>query len=267
MRYIVDHDYHIHSNISPCANDPLQTGENILKYAVQNNLKRIVVTDHFWDTDFSDDAQIVMDPVDVYQKYGVDVLSKILPLPQTEGVEFLFGCECDMDADMNIGLAKSNYDKFDFIVVATTHLHFWIDKGTPFDERLKIYIDRFNALLDSDLPFHKVGVAHLTDSLIDHTCRETHIKLLDAVSDEIFTKLFTKAAKVGLGIELNFKVSKYTPEELASILRPYKIAKKCGCKFYLGSDSHTQDGFIGVKENFEKIVDLLKLEESDKFTF
>lgn len=53
-----------------------------------------------------------MDPVDVYQKYGVDVLSKILPLPQAEEVEFLFGCECDMDADMNIGLAKSNYDKF-----------------------------------------------------------------------------------------------------------------------------------------------------------
>ena len=60
---------------------------------------------------------------------------------------------------------------------------------------------------------------------------------------------------------------KYTLEELESILRPYKIAKKCGCKFYLGSDAHTQDGFIGAKENFEKIVDLLELEESDKFTF
>lgn len=267
MRYIVDHDYHIHSHISPCANDPLQTRENILKHAVDNNLKRIVVTDHFWDTDFSDDTQIVMGPVDVYQKFGVDALSEILPLPQADGVEFLFGCECDMDADSNIGLAKSNYDKFDFIVVATTHLHFWIDKDTPFGERLKIYIDRFKALLDSDLPLHKVGVAHLTDSLIDYTSRYTHIKIMDAISDEIFTELFTKAANVGLGIELNFNVSKYTPEELESILRPYKIAKKCGCKFYLGSDSHTQDGFIGAIENFEKIVDLLELEETDKFTF
>lgn len=131
---------------------------------------------------------------------------------------------------------------------------------------MKIYIDRFNALLECDLPFHKVGIAHLTDSLIDYTCRDTHIKLIDAISDEVFTELFTKSAKLGLGIELNFNVSKYTPEELESILRPYKIAKKCGCKFYLGSDAHTQDGFIGATENFEKIVDLLELEESDKFT-
>ncbi len=52
MRYAVDHDMHIHSGISVCSKDPEQTPGRILKYAVDNNLKTIVLTDHFWDEAF-----------------------------------------------------------------------------------------------------------------------------------------------------------------------------------------------------------------------
>ena len=44
MRFQFDHDYHIHSYISPCSSDPQQTPENILKYAQANGLKEIVLT-------------------------------------------------------------------------------------------------------------------------------------------------------------------------------------------------------------------------------
>ena len=37
MRYIADHDYHIHSTISPCCHDENQTPETILNYAKENN--------------------------------------------------------------------------------------------------------------------------------------------------------------------------------------------------------------------------------------
>ena len=49
MKYIVDHDMHIHSQLSLCSNHPEQTTNNILEYALKNNFKRIVLTDHFWD--------------------------------------------------------------------------------------------------------------------------------------------------------------------------------------------------------------------------
>ena len=49
MRYIWDNDMHIHSNLSLCSRDPLQTPERILQYAKDNNLKTIVLTDHCWD--------------------------------------------------------------------------------------------------------------------------------------------------------------------------------------------------------------------------
>lgn len=50
-------------------------------------------------------------------------------------------------------------------------------------------------------------------------------------------------------------------------MRPYRIAKDCGCKFYLGSDAHHPDELEIAKKQFERMIDLLKLEESDKFDF
>ena len=34
MRYIIDNDMHIHSNVSICSTDPEQTPDSILKHAV-----------------------------------------------------------------------------------------------------------------------------------------------------------------------------------------------------------------------------------------
>lgn len=47
----VDHDLHIHSNLSSCAGPKgiTQTKENILKYAERNGFRTICVTDHYWD--------------------------------------------------------------------------------------------------------------------------------------------------------------------------------------------------------------------------
>ena len=49
MRFVYDHDLHIHTNISPCASDPEQTPSRLLKYAEDNGLSTICVTDHYWD--------------------------------------------------------------------------------------------------------------------------------------------------------------------------------------------------------------------------
>ncbi|MBQ9543675.1 MAG: PHP domain-containing protein, partial [Clostridia bacterium] len=47
--YAVDHDLHIHSQLSSCSSDPELTPERILAYAEQFGLKTVCVTDHFWD--------------------------------------------------------------------------------------------------------------------------------------------------------------------------------------------------------------------------
>ena len=257
MRYKVDHDFHIHSRLSYCSKSDEQTRENILQYAVDNGWSTIIITDHFWD-------ELLPNKKNFYKGQDLAHVSSILPLPQHQNVRFLFGCETDMDTNNLIGIAPENYDKFDFIIVPTTHLHMFVDPATSIEDRAKIYVEKFRALLDSDLPFEKVGIAHLTCSLMANKWEE-HLDVLDLVSDETFRELFTRSAELGLGIELNFPVFKYAPEELERALRPYRLAKECGCKFYFGSDAHIPSEFLNMKERFERTVDLLGLTEDDKF--
>ena len=49
MRYLVDHDYHIHSELSLCSNDPEETPAHILEIAKEKGIKKLCLTDHYWD--------------------------------------------------------------------------------------------------------------------------------------------------------------------------------------------------------------------------
>ena len=91
MKYVIDNDLHIHSKISLCSNDPQQTNERILNYAIGNGLKTICLTDHFWDEKVK-----CADLIDFYVKQNYEHVKAGKPLPQTDGVKFLFGCETEL---------------------------------------------------------------------------------------------------------------------------------------------------------------------------
>ncbi len=266
MRYVFDHDLHIHSWISDCSRDPNQTPEAILQYAVDNGLKKICLTDHYWD-------ERIPGASSWYQMQNTAWIDRAKPLPQTEGILFLFGAETDMSADGTIGVDRETAKNLDFIIVPTTHLHmngFTCRGDEDAAERSALYISRFDALLKADLPFEKVGIAHLTCSLMYPN--QNYYEVLDRVSDAEFRRLFTRSAELGLGIELNFAAihkdgTPYSWEKESSVLRPYALAKECGCKFYFGSDAHHPAELSSEKQNAETIIDLLSLKESDKFTF
>jgi len=262
MRFKIDHDYHIHTTVSGCCYDPKQTPENILKFAEERSLSKIVLADHFWDRLSRGDERFCWKQ---YDSSSMESLETVLPLPESEKVEFLFGCEADMDENFNIGIHKSNYDKFGFIVVSTTHFHFWYEDSVSVPERTKLYIKRFEKLLESDLPFGRVGVAHLTTHLIANQTPSPYREVLRGVSDRDFYELFRGAKEKNLGIELNFK--KCAPDAFEEILRPFHIAKDCGCKFYVGSDSHALCAFEPAYATIEKAIDALNLSEDDKFRF
>ena len=195
------------------------------------------------------------------------IRSEALPLPQSEKTRFLFGCETDMDRYCTIGVSPAVARELDFIIVPTTHLHmdgFTLDGREGADERAALWSSRFDALLDADLPFEKVGVAHLTCSLI---WRNRYLEVLERIPEEEYHRLFEKAAKRGIGIELNFPAQHMDAECARLTLLPYRIAKEEGCRFYLGSDAHHPAGLAAAKANFETIVDLLDLTEDDKIPF
>ena len=262
MKYVIDHDYHLHSYLSQCSSDPEQTVTRMLAYAKEKGLGRIIVTDHFWDESVPGASNWYR----TYHKY-TDI-SKNLPLPIDNEIEILFGCECEMDKNGVIGISGERCADFDFIIVPTTHMHM---KGFTIDEadycnpkRLaRLWVKRFDALLGSDLPFRKVGIAHLTTACIAAE-NQLHIDVIRLIPDSEMIRLFTRAGELGLGIELNGADFYVSDEQLESVMRPYRIAKECGCKFYLGTDAHKPKEFKAY-DNFAKVIDILDLTEDDKF--
>ena len=261
-RYIPDHDYHIHSLLSICAKDERQTPQAILRNAIQRGLKEICLTDHYWDERVPCNSAVNR----WYEKQGHDYVCRLRSLPQTEGVRFLFGCEADMDSDDVIGLSPARYDEFDFIVVATTHFHHthWGKAGSLSNGELaKRWVERFDAVLNSALPFGKVGIAHLACSLINRSSHGDYLETLSLIPRQELERLFRKAACLNLGIELNRGDMEHCEEP--EVLRIFRTAKACGCKFYLGSDAHTPEELQDPDQVFERAIDLLELKESDKF--
>lgn len=259
MRYIVDHDFHIHSTVSPCCRDENQTPHAILDYAIENGFNKICLTNHLWDENVSSEA-------DWHDEQRFDFITSVLPLPQSESVKFLFGAETDMDYNFVLGVSPERLECFDFITVPTTHLHLVGNTvktkiATP-EEAAGHWFNRIEALLRMDMPWYKTGFAHLT---CGHIFSSRTPEVIDILDTGRLYDVFKECASKGVGIELNMKTLNMTQEIREIMLRPYFIAKDCGCKFYLGSDSHKIAAFKDTKENFENIITLLDLKESDKF--
>ncbi len=256
-KMIADNDLHIHSYLSACSCDPLQNPDAILEYAKQNSFKTVCLTNHYFDPEFYN-GRIW------HHTQTFDYISQHKNLPQVDGIRFLFGCECDMDMDCNIGISKKYYDEFDFILVSTTHLHingYSVRGDETAKERAILWSKRFETVLNSDLPLERVGLAHLTSC---HISEDDYLEVLKNIPESEYHRLFSKAAEKGVSIELNIKSLNIKGEELELNLLPFRIAKQEGCKFHFGSDAHRPHQLVGTKENFENLVDLLDLQESDK---
>ena len=272
MRYQIDHDLHIHSCLSRCATDFRQRPERILQYGVENGLKTLCLTDHYWDervpgANFH--GEYISGAAVSYALHNTAYTDMALPLPQAEGIRFLYGCETEMDLHFTIGISRREAERRDFIIVPTTHLHFGnftIAKADRTEQTCaRMWVKRFQAVLDSGLPMRKVGIAHLTTALFVPNGDWAGVeRCLCMISDDEMKHLFGQAAKAGVGIELNFEPTACAAV-IDSVLRPYRIAAECGCRFYLGSDAHTVKGLEGAVPEFEKMIDLLGLTEDQKF--
>ena len=253
MRYVLDHDLHIHTHLSPCSADDRQTPAAILTYGLSSGFRLLCATDHLWP------------------QTPLSLLRTHQPLPQSKHCRFLFGAEVDMDKTDTISATKEEIESLDFAIISTDHLNlrgYSIDPAvTPGDalSRKTRYKERLHTMLAMDLPFYKTGLPHFTDAL---ACGDEPIRFLTLFSDAELTDIFTKVRDRGMGVELNFVPSRYNAEDLKEVLRPYFIAKNLGCKFYFAGDAHHPEDFRGViARKMEPVIDLLDLTEDDKFPF
>lgn len=259
-----DHDLHIHSVLSTCCAHPFMTPDRILEYALEYSLETVCITDHFWDDK-------VEGATEWYKPQNFEHICKSLPLPKAEGVRFLFGAETELDTNLRLGISKETIDKLDFLIIPTTHGNAFTQEvcegESPDKVRAEAWLKRVMAVLQMDLPFYKVGLAHLACfAMSPSKDREEVARILNNISTADLTRVFAKAAQLGVGIELNgTDMSFKSDTQQNAIMRIFGIAKECGCKFYFGSDCHHPNRLGEVKECFERAVELLGLTKEDKF--
>jgi histidinol phosphatase-like PHP family hydrolase len=164
-----------------------------------------------------------------------------------------------------LGITKEDFSLFNFVVVSTTHLHMY-----PFisiEKTAENLVNRYNALINMNLPFSKIGIAHPTCLLIAPNGQTKDV--LNLIPEQTFKNIFYKLAEKKAGIELNktdFDLNKVTIDDIKASLRVLNIAKNCGCKFYLGSDAHHPADFLNTRDIFSNLIKQLNLTENHKFT-
>ena len=261
--FVLDQDLHHHSKLSACSRDELQTPAAILKTAKRLGITSLCLTDHYWD-------RAVEGASDWYAPQDFEHISASKPLVSADGIRYLFGCETDLDQHMRLGLPPSRYGEFDFIVIPTTHLHmtgFTISQedAKSLAARARLWVERFDAVLSMDLPFHKVGIAHLACGLLAGSSRADYLTALNMIPTSEMERLFAKAASLGVGIELNQFDVNFADDEADTVLRMFRIAKEKGCRFYTASDAHHPEHYASYCETMNRVIRLLELDESDKF--
>ncbi len=260
MEFNYLHDLHCHSILSSCCSDERMTPANIVKHAEEHNYSAVCLTDHMWDSD-------VPGVSGWYESQNIAHVKQSLPMPTSNKLRVLFGCETEYIGGDKLGLARNHFDEFQFVVIPATHMHMkgfvrpkYIDDETKMAE---LVVTRLEQLITLDLPFRKIGIAHLTLKIMFEEGDVT--KIFMQMDEKRLMRVFDFLAKAGAGIELNAGCLAPYVENPEAWLRPYRFAKKAGCKFYSCSDAHAYEKLDIIEKVMPDIVRELSLTEDDRY--
>ena len=160
-------------------------------YAKDNGIRTICVTDHYWEDE-------VAGASDWYKMQGFNHICQTSELSGCEDVRFLFGCETDINKENVVGISKDAFKHFDFVIIPTTHLHmkgFTIsdEDAQNIEKRAEIWVRKLDAVLNMDIPFYNVGIAHPVCKLIVPE-RKDYISVLKMIDENEITKKAMAAA-------------------------------------------------------------------------
>lgn len=230
----VNHDIHVHTRLSSCCHDEKMTAQAILDHAIAHDYDTICITDHCWDL-------AAPGASDWYAPQTVEHVFSEGPLPKNDSVRVCMGVETEYCGGAKLGLSRAAFDRFDFVVIPPNHFHMenfvrpaQINTPEAIAELLMTRLEELQAL---DLPWRKIGIAHLSCGLLNRGGTVTEVFRL--MPSERLKKIFRTFAERGTGIELNAgSFPDKAPEDFSEIMRPYHIAREEGCKFYFCSDAH-----------------------------
>ena len=262
MRLQADHDIHCHTRLSVCSKDENTNPEALLRWAEQSGYDCLCLTDHYWEDG-------VPGPNNFYARQGLEHVKESLPLPKApKGMRMLFGCETEYCGKDRLAITKRTLDEFAFVIVPLNHVHM---EGLTRDPSVRtpkqvaeLFMQRIEELSWLDLPWKKIGLAHLNCSLI-YTAGDW-LEVMRLLDVERLRPTFARYAKLGAGIELNASCFKPGWEEHEEEnLRLFRLAREEGCRFYCGSDAHHPAELPAVQGYLPEVIERLGLTDSERF--
>lgn len=263
----INHDMHIHTGLSLCADKTVKVCDYV-SLAKENGLRKIAITNHFWD------EKIQLLPTftdDFYRVQNFEHISKAMAEIEeckNQGVEIIFGCEADYDyTHRSVGILPETAEKLEYIIVSNSHTHMTMPKSfyMPYEKHIEFMKDAFNDIISCDVSRYIKAVAHPFEAVC---CPYDMEMLIDMISDDEFKFMFNALANKGIAFEINTCQQKgKTDEEISNSaqIRMFRLAKECGCKFVFGSDSHKKNDhdFIKIAEFISELIELKENDISD----
>ena len=255
----LDHDLHIHTRLSPCCTDENQTPPQILSICRTLGLRKIGFANHAW-------LNCRPAPADwAPNETGFAALAQEIAA-ETPPPVILCGCEADTLGPGRFSISRPFAASLDYVILAANHFHFrdLVDQPpviTPAgigDHLVRMFLTAVRSGLADIIPhvFMPMGYWEFYESGVA------------AIRDELFLEVFEEAAAAGVAIEVT---AVYLPPppggtrrtwNIATPLRVLTLAKQAGCKFTLGTDSHSLSTLPHL-QRLEPLVRQLALEPED----
>lgn len=259
----ITHDFHIHTHLSTCA-DRNVTVRDYLKAYRDTPIRRLGFADHLWDSAIPGTPRFYrIQNVEHVEEIKADLAA--LTAEERDGFEILYGCETEYDyAGHGVGLSEAAAETFDFIIVPNSHTHITMPKEfyEPPQKHKEYMIEAYKDIIRSPIRRYITSIAHPFDPV---NCPYPRRLVYDLITDDEFRRLFDETAEAGIAVEINLSAVK-NPEVLMSedysMVRMFRAAKECGCRFTFGTDAHKTDD-LRVLSNAAFMVELLGLTEDD----
>lgn len=261
-KMLIKHDFHIHTNLSLCADKSASLDMYVSK-AKELSLDKIAITNHVWDNTVCKWEHIEDGKREFYTVQNVDYILTAkdeIKKYYSDDLEILFGCEAEYCFEKRKpAISVEAAEQMDVLLVPNSHTHLAMPKSfyEPHKKHIEFMVEAFMNTVNSDVAKYVTAIPH---PFMAVACPYDNRTLLNEITDDDFKRCFDAAAQKGIALELNpnFLKSKSLKEAYNDLIfRMYRIGKECGCKFTVGTDAHSEKGY----DNFEKIYIMTSLLE------
>jgi len=221
-------DYHIHTSISPCASDDLET-QKILDIMEARGMEAVGLADHCYGFK--------------YKIPKIEKAQKALNECETS-LNVYFGVEANILQYRRTSISVDIASRFDYVIMAPNHYHI---RGVAVPDAKKpkqvaiheLYM--FEATINcpyTDAVAHPFFFSPEAFGMSVEEMSSFSREVMEFVDDKRLVYALEMAAYRGIAIELS---PKFIVNEQAHLVEFYRKCLECGVKLLIGSDAHSYE--------------------------